>query len=377
MRIAFSLVAGQREERIMRRRDVLKAAGAAALGAPALAAPAIAQSTPTIRWRATSSFPKSLDITYGSAELFCKYVAELTDQKFIIQQFAAGEIVPGLQALDAVQNGTVDAAYTAALFYVGKDPTYALAASVPFMMNPRQQHAWYYHAGGNEMINAFFESANVIGFPCGNTGKQWGGWFRKEIKSVDDLKGLKMRIAGLAGTIAAKLGVVPQQIAPGDIYPALERGTIDAVEYIGPYDDEKLGFHKVAKRYYVPGWQEGGTIFHFMANLAKWNELPSSYKRVIEIAAQAATTSMMALYDAKNPEALIRLVRDGVTISLFPHEVLERFHGAAESYYKEIIATNANFAKIYAAQKEFRDRNYLYHQYADFQYDAMMLRLRR
>ena len=252
----------------------------------------------------TSSFPKSLDITYGAAEQFCKQVGELTDGKFVIQQFAAGEIVPGLQALDAVSSGTVEACYTGALFYVGKDPTFALAASVPFLMNPRQQHGWYYHGGGLEMTNEFFKKHNVYGLPCGNTGMQWGGWFRKEIKSVADLNGLKMRIAGLAGTIAARVGVVPQQIAPGDIYPALERGTIDAVEYIGPYDDEKLGFHKVAQRYYSPGWQEGGTVFHAMFNLAKWNELPPLYKKAVEVAAQAATTDMLAHYDTKNPEAL-------------------------------------------------------------------------
>jgi TRAP-type mannitol/chloroaromatic compound transport system substrate-binding protein len=360
----------------MQRRSFLKLGAVATTGA-ALRAPAIAQSAPQVRWRMTSSFTKSLDITYGAGELFCRYVSELTDGRFTIQQFAAGELVPGLQALDAVQNGSVEMGYTGMLFYVGKDPTFALGAAIPFMLNPRQQHGWFYHAGGNELYNAYLAKHRVIGFPCGNTGMQLGGWFRKEIKSTEDLKGLKMRIAGLAGTIVARVGVVPQQIAPGDIYPALERGAIDAVEYIGPYDDEKLGFNKIAKYYYTPGWQEGGTVFHVIINSAQWDALPAIYKKAVEVAAQAATTSMLAHYDAKNPEALVRLVASGVTLSVFPQEVLESIYAAAQDHYAGLIASNEAFASIYKSQKEFRDRNYVYHQFADFQYDAMMLQFRR
>jgi TRAP-type mannitol/chloroaromatic compound transport system substrate-binding protein len=214
-----------------------------------------------------------------------------------------------------------------------------------------------------ELMNGFLAKHGVIGFPCGNTGMQWGGWFRKEIKSAADLKGLKMRIAGLAGQVAAKVGVVTQQIAPGDIYPALERGVIDAVEYIGPYDDEKLGFNRVASFYYTPGWQEGGTVFHTLCNMEKWNELPPLYKKAVEVASQATTTAMLAHYDTKNPEALARLVASGVKVSIFPRDVIN--------------ASNPTFAKIYASQKDFRDKNYGYHQAADFQYDLMMLQMKQ
>jgi TRAP-type mannitol/chloroaromatic compound transport system substrate-binding protein len=360
----------------MLRRSVLKLGIGSAAGV-ALSAPAIAQSAPQIRWRMTSSFTKNLDITYGAGEQFCRYVSDLTDGRFLIQQFAAGELVPGLQALDAVQNNTVEMAYTGLLFYIGKDPTFALGAAVPFMLNPRQQHGWFYHAGGNELFNAFLGKHNVIGFPCGNTGMQWGGWFRKEIKTIADLKGLKMRIAGLAGAVVARVGVVPQQIAPGDIYPALERGTIDAVEYIGPYDDEKLGLNKVAKYYYTPGWQEGGTLFHAIVNTEQWAGLPPSYKKAVEVAAQAVTTSMLAHYDTKNPEALVRLVASGTTVSIFPLEVIDAIYAAAQEHYAGLMSANEAFGTIYKAQKDFRDKNYLYHQYADFQYDAVMLQLRR
>ena len=259
----------------MKRRDFLKgsAVGTAA-AASSIAAPAIAQSQPEIRWRMTSSFPKSLDITWAATELFAKYVGEFTDQRFKLQTFAAGEIVAGLQALDVVAAGTVEAAYSPSLFYIGKDPAFAVGTTLPFGMNPRQQHAWMYYEGGNQLLNDFYAKYNIYALPCGNTGNQMGGWFRKEINTVEDLSGIKMRVAGLQGFVLAKVGVVPQQLAPGDIYPALERGVIDAVEYIGPHDDEKLGFSKVAKNYYYPGWGEGGAVFHAFFNLQKWNELP-------------------------------------------------------------------------------------------------------
>ncbi|MDF2620831.1 MAG: Extracellular solute-binding protein family 7 [Xanthobacteraceae bacterium] len=215
----------------MKRRQFLAAAGTGAAASAAVAMPAIAQSAPEIRWRLASSFPKSLDTIYGGAEVMSKMVSELTDGKFQIQVFAAGEIVPGLQVLDAVQNNTVEMCHTVSYYFVGKDPTFAVAASVPFGLNARQQNAWLFQNGGNELFNEFYKKYNVYGLPCGNTGAQMGGWFAKEIKTVADMNGLKMRIGGIAGQVMAKLGVVPQQIAGGDIYPALEKGTIDGAEW--------------------------------------------------------------------------------------------------------------------------------------------------
>src|SRR6059036_3240394 len=283
----------------MKRRDFLKVSAAGA-AATAVASPAIAQSSPEIKWRLTSSFPKSLDTIYGGAEQVAKYVAEMTDNKFQLQVFAAGEIVPGLQALDSTSNGTVEMSHTVSYYYVGKDPTFAIYASVPFGLNARQQNSWWYQGGGAELGNEFFKKFGVIGFPCGNTGTQMGGWFRKEVKTVADLSGLKMRIGGIAGQVLQKVGVVPQQLAGGDIYPALEKGTIDAAEWVGPYDDEKLGFNKVAPHYYYPGWWEGGPMILGLVNLEKWNTLPKYYQSVIEQAGQAANSWMMAKYDQGN-----------------------------------------------------------------------------
>ena len=362
----------------MRRRTMLSRSAIGGAGTAALlATPAIAQTNPAIRWRMTSAFTRTLDLTFGAAEYFCRQVAALTDGQFQITQFPAGEIVGAFQALDAVQQGSVEAAATGLLFYIGKDPTFALAAAVPFMMNPRQQHAWLWQMGGNGMLNDFLKSYNVVAFPCGQTGNQWGGWFRQEIRGLEQLNGLKMRVAGLAGSVMQKVGVVPQQIPPGDIYPALERGVIDAVEYIGPYDDEKLGFNRVARNYYYPGWGEGGTVFHAVINQAKWDELPRAYKAAVETASQAATLMMMAAYDARNPEALLRLVAAGTQLRAFPNDVIEALYRSTQELYAEIGARNAAFKAILDSQTAFRDRNYQYHQVADFQFDAMMLRLRR
>ncbi len=234
----------------MDRRTFFKKAGVAGAGVAAastLAAPAIAQSMPKITWRLTSSFPKALDTIFGAAQTMANYVKDATDGNFDIQVFAAGEIVPGLQAMDAAAAGTVEMCHTACYYYWGKNPTWALATAVPFSLNARQMNAWFYYGGGNDLMNEFFGSNGLYGLPCGNTGVQMGGWYRKEINTLDDLKGLKMRIGGFAGKVVEKLGVVPQQIAGGDIYPALEKGTLDACEWVGPYDDEKLGFYKVAQ----------------------------------------------------------------------------------------------------------------------------------
>ncbi|MET0651661.1 MAG: TRAP transporter substrate-binding protein [Hyphomicrobiaceae bacterium] len=359
----------------MRRRDFIRAGGLA-VAATAVAKPAIAQSAPEIQWRLTSSFPKSLDVTYGGAEVFAKQVSDLTDNRFKIQLFAAGEIVPGLQALDAAQAGTVEMAHTVSYYYVGKDPTFAIASAVPFGLNARQQNAWLYQGGGTDTFNDFYKAYNVYGLPLGNTGAQMGGWFRKEIKSLADMSGLKMRIAGLAGQVMRKVGVVPQQLAGGDIYPALERGTIDAAEWIGPYDDEKLGFYKVAPYYYYPGWWEGGPSLHGFINLAKWNELPKSYQSAVINAANYATTWMQARYDIQNPAALKRLVAAGAQLRPFPLDVLDACYKAANELFAEISATNPNFKKFIDMMVATRDDQYLWWQVAEHPYDSYMIRAR-
>jgi len=351
----------------VKRRDFIATAtvGAGAAAASTIAAPAIAQSAPEIRWRVASSFPKSLDTIYGGAETVAKRVSDLTDGKFQIRVFAAGEIVPGLQVLDAVQAGTVEAGHTCAYYYVGKDPTFAFDTAMPFGLNSRQQQAWMYEGGGEQLMNEFYKDYNVHSFVCGNTGTQMGGWFRNEIKNLNDIKGLKMRIAGIAGQVLAKLGGVPQQIAGGDIYPALEKGTIDGAEWVGPYDDEKLGFYKVAKFYYYPGWWEGGPAISFFSNIAKLNELPKSYQAALQAACAEANNVMMAKYDVQNQLALRRLVANGVQLRPYSRDILEACYKATHELYEEISKANPKFAKIYTEWKKFRDEQYLWFRVAE------------
>ena len=359
----------------MKRREFLKTAGVG-VGASAVAMPAIAQSMPEVKWRLQSAFPKSLDTIYGAAEVFARYISEATDGKFQIQVFGAGEIVGTFQLADAVGNGTVEMGHATMYYYVGKDPTFAIASAIPFGPNTRQMNAWLYEAGGQDLLNEFFAKHGFFGLVGGNTGTQMGGCFRKELKTVQDLQGLKMRIGGLAGQVLQKLGLVPQQIAGGDIYPALERGTIDAAEWVGPYDDEKLGFNKVAPFYYYPGFWEGGPALHFFINNAKWNELPKSYKALATVAASHAGIDMTAKYDAKNPAALRRLVGAGAQLRPFSQEILEASLKAANETYDELSAKNPDWKKVYESYRAFRSEEYLWWQVAEYTYDNFMIRAR-
>jgi len=337
----------------MKRRDMLKGAGVGVL-AGAMGS-ARAAELPAIRWRMASSFPKSLDTIYGAGEVLARRIEQLTGGKFQIRVFAAGEIVPGLQVLDAVKDATVECGHSGSYYYVGKNKAFAFDCAIPFGLTSRQQNAWMVSGGGLKLTREFFKDYNILNFPGGNTGVQMGGWFRKEIKSLADLKGVKMRIPGFGGEIMAKLGVVPQTLAGGDIYPALEKGAIDATEWVGPYDDEKLGFHKVAKHYYYPGWWEGGPQLSFYVNIKKFAELPPEYQAAFEAAAAEANAHMMAEYDAKNPVALLRLVKEGVKLHPFPRDVMEAAHKAAFALYEEEAARNPAFKKIYVDWKKFRD----------------------
>jgi TRAP-type mannitol/chloroaromatic compound transport system substrate-binding protein len=352
----------------MKRRSFLKKA-AAGLAVGSVAAPAIAQSQPTIQWRLAASWPKSLDTLFGGAELVAKRVGEMTDGKFQIRAFAAGEIVPALQVLDAVQAGTVEMGHTAMYYYFGKDPAFALATAVCFGLNTRQQNAWWHFGGGAEAMAPLFKDYGCVALLAGNTGCQMGGWYRKEIKSVADLKGLKMRIGGMAGLILAKLGVVPQQLGAPDIYPSLEKGTIDAAEWVGPYDDEKLGFNKVAKFYYYPGFWEGGPMLMSLVNEKKWNELPKHYQAALIAACGEANQWMPAKYDAQNPPALRRLVASGTQLRPFPRPVLEAAEKASYEVYAEMSAKSAHFKRIYADWKKFRDEQFLWFRVAEATYD--------
>jgi TRAP-type mannitol/chloroaromatic compound transport system substrate-binding protein len=338
----------------MQRRSFLKNTTVAA-GASALAVPALAQGPASVSWRMASSFPKTLDAIYGPAERFIQRLAALTGGKFVIRQFAAGEVVPGLQVMDAVQAGTVEVGHTPAYYYFGKDPTFAFDCAVPFGLTSRQQTAWFEAGGGRELLREFYKGYGIINFMGGNTGTQMGGWYRKEIKTVADMKGLKMRVAGFAGRVMERMGVVPQQIPASDVYGALEKGSIDAAEWVGPYDDEKLGLAKVAPHYYYPGWWEAGPQLSFYVSQAAWDKLPKEFQAAFEAAAYECHVVMQADYDARNPASLGRLIKNGAKLHAFSKEIMDAAYKHSTAVMEEESAKNAKFRKIYEPWKKFRN----------------------
>jgi TRAP-type mannitol/chloroaromatic compound transport system substrate-binding protein len=355
----------------MDRRFAIKQAGLAGVLA-AGAAPAIVQAQSNIRWRLTSAFPKALDTIYGAAEVFARHVKELSGGKFDISVHAAGEIVPTPGLVDAVQNGTVEMGHTAPYYYFGKDETFALGCAIPFGLNSRQMTAWQYEGNGLKLMREFYKNYNIISFPMGNTGAQMGGWFRKEIKSVKDLKGLKFRVGGFAGRVIERLGGVPQNIPGGEIYTALEKGTIDAAEWVGPYDDLKLGFYKVAKNYHYPGWWEGGPQLDLFINTKAYDTLTPEYKAIIENAAAYAHTDMQAKYDARNPNALKQLVGSGAKLVAFPKDVMEASFKESMALYSEISAKNPNWKKVYDDYAKFRADSNVWFRFTEARFDSFM-----
>ena len=353
------------------RRSFMRHAGLAGVLA-AGAAPAIVHAQAQLRWRLASSFPKSLDTIFGAADVFAKKVSEMTGGKFQISVHAGGEIVPALQVVDAVQGGTVEIAHTAPYYFFGKDETFALGCAIPFGLNSRQMTAWMVEGNGLKLMREFYRNYNIINFLGGNTGAQMGGWYRKEIKSVADMKGLKIRIGGFAGRVMERLGAVPQQIAGGEIYSALEKGTIDAAEWVGPYDDQKLGFNKVAPNYYYPGWWEGGPQLDFFINTKAWDGLSAEYKAVVEAASAMAHIDMQAKYDAKNPGALKQLVGTGTKLFRFPKDVMDASFKESMAIYAELSAKNPNWKKVYDDYANFRRDQNLWFRFAEAGFDDFM-----
>ncbi|MFO7167031.1 MAG: TRAP transporter substrate-binding protein [Chloroflexota bacterium] len=353
------------------------AAPEAATEAPQAQAPAQGAELPTLEWQMATSWPVALDVIFGGAQALCDRVASLTNGRFKITPRAAGELAPGTQVLDVVSQGAVEMGHTASYYYIGKAPVIAFGTTVPFGLTAQQQNAWLYDGGGLEELQRIYaERFNVIQFPAGNTGLQMGGWFRREINTVADLQGLKMRIPGLGGEVMAKLGVTVQVLAGGEIFQALQTGAVDAAEWVGPYDDEKLGFQQVAQFYYAPGWWEPGASLEIEIGLDKWNELPAEYQEVLKVAAAEANVTMLSRYEARNRAALQRLIDGGVQMRTYSPEIMEAAMNATNEMYDQFAAQDPDFKKVYDSWKEFRgaiyDWNRLNEQvFTDFVYSKM------
>ena len=348
----------------MQRRQLLRTSGkalAAAAGAGALSAFTIRRAEnnrssglPQVRWRMATSWPVSLDTIYGGAETICKRVEVMSGGGFQIEPFAAGEIVPGLEVLDAVQAGSVECGHTASYYFVGKNPAFAFGTAVPFGLSAQQQNAWLYQGGGNEAMDALFADFGAKSFPAGNTGGQLGGWFKRPVEGLASLKGLKMRIPGLGGKVMARLGVNVQVLPGGEIYLALERGAIDAAEFTGPYDDEKLGLPKAAKYYYYPGWWEPGPSLTALVNRKAWADLPEEYKAMFSTACYEANLGMLSKYEQRNSEALLRLRRQGIKLEVYSDDILKAAHEATGEMFAELAADDPGFRDLLERWRLFR-----------------------
>jgi len=354
----------------MDRRSLIKQAGIAGVLAAGVAPAVHAQAA--IRWRLASSFPKALDTIFGAADVFAKSVKAMSGGKFEISVHAAGEIMPAFGVVDGVQQGSVEMAHTAPYYFFGKDETFALGCAIPFGLNSRQMTAWQYEGNGMKLMREFYANYNIVHFPGGNTGAQMGGWYRKEIKSLKDIKGLKMRIGGFGGKILEKIGGVPQNIPGGEIYSALEKGTIDSAEWVGPYDDQKLGFNKVAPFYYYPGWWEGGPQLDFYINNKAFDALSPENKAIVQAAASHAHVTMQAMYDARNPVALKQLVGAGTKLRPFPNDVMKAAYDAAMAFYDELSKKNENWKKVYADYATFRRDQNQWFRFTEARFDSFM-----
>jgi TRAP-type mannitol/chloroaromatic compound transport system substrate-binding protein len=352
----------------MDRRSLIKNAGLAGVLAAGVAPAVHAQAA--VRWRLASSFPKSLDTIFGSAEMFAKTVKALSGGKFEVSVHAAGELMPAFGVVDGLQNGTIEMAQTAPYYFTGKDPIFAFGCAVPFGLTARQMDAWMAHGNGRTLMDAFYAQYNIRSRSAGNTGTQMGGWYRKEIKTVADLKGLKMRMGGgLFGEAMQKLGVVPQNMPAGEVYQALEKGTLDAVEFVGPYDDQKLGFNKVAPFYYYPGWWEGGAELEFFINTKAYAALSPEFKAIVDAATTVAAQDMTTKYDAMNPIALKKLVGAKTQLKPFPKAIMDAGLKASMEVFAEHEAKSPAFKKIHQDMRAFQRDQLLWARFSEFQFN--------
>ncbi len=355
----------------MERRLFVRGAGLAGVLA-AGTAPAIVHAQANLRWRLTSSFPKALDTLFGVNDVFANKVKEMSGGKFVITTHAPGELVPAFGVVDAIQAGTVEMCNTAPYYFFGKDETFALGCAIPFGLNSRQMTAWAYEGNGLKLMRDFYRQYNIINFPMGNTGAQMGGWFRKPVTSLAEFKGTKFRVGGFAGKVVERIGGVPQNIPGGEIYQALEKGTIDAAEWVGPYDDQKLGFFKVAPFYHYPGWWEGGPQLDLYVNQKAFDGLSAEYKAIIESAAAYAHTEMQAKYDFRNPTALKQLLANKTKLVAMPKPIMDAAFKEAMALYSELSASNPAWKKIYDDYSNFRREANQWFRFTEARFDGFM-----
>ena len=316
------------------------------------------QTAQVYNWKMVTTWPPGFPVFQEGAERFAANVKAMSNGRLNIKVYAGGELIPALQTFDAVSLGAVEMGHGSAYYWAGKVPQAQFFSTVPFGMTARGMNAWLYHGGGLELWREAYKPFHVIPFPMGNTGVQMGGWFNKEINSIDDLQGLRMRMPGLGGKVLAKAGGNPVLLAASEVYTALDRNTIDATEWVGPFHDERLGLHQAAHYYYYPGWHEPGTVFELTVNEQAWNSLPADLQAIVTHAAEAENTLMLADVEQKNMSALQELKKDKhIEIRPFPKEVLAHLKTLTDETLAEEAANDPEFDKIYQAYRAFRQQD--------------------
>lgn len=336
----------------MERRRFIGTAGLAGIFAAGMA-PAV-QAGQSIRWRLASRFPKVQDIPHGGIGSFIQSVREMSGGRFEIFLKTADEVTASGGVLDSVMNGHVECGHTSASYYIAKDEAYALDSAIPFGLNSRQMTAWLQYGNGLTLLREFYQEHGIVNFPMGNTGAQMGGWYRKPVHSLADIKGLKMRIAGLGGQVFERIGGKPVNLFSGEIHRAFQRNAIDAAEWVGPYDDLKLGIHRICKHYGYPGWWEGSAQFSLYVNHRAYDTLSSENQAILEAATAQAHLDIQAQYDAKNPPALKELLSAGTRLMPLPKTVMDAAYKAAQGLYAELSGKNPHWRKIYASLAAFQ-----------------------
>ncbi|MDY0107113.1 MAG: TRAP transporter substrate-binding protein DctP [Giesbergeria sp.] len=355
----------------MDRRTALRHAGIAGVLSTGVAPAVHAQAT--VRWRLASSFPPSLDTIFGGAGVFAKAVQDLSGGRFEVVVHAAGELMPAFGVLDGVQRGTVEMAHTAPYYFYDRNPAFALGSAIPFGFNARQMNAWMLHGNGRRLMDDFYADYNLVSFAGGNTGTQMGGWYLREIRNASDFKGMRMRLGGgLVGEVMAGMGAVPLDMPGGDIYRALQKRTIEAAEWVGPYDDQKLGFNKVAPYYYYPGWWEGGLELDFFINRKAFHALPTEFKAVVNAASSLAHADMLAKYDTLNPHALKQLVIAKTKVLPFSLPVLDAAFRAALEVFAQNDARSPQWKSIYADMRAFQRDQIFWFRFAEARFNSFM-----
>jgi TRAP-type mannitol/chloroaromatic compound transport system substrate-binding protein len=341
---------------IQRRQFLTKAAaaGTAAVAASTLPKPAIAQER--MEWKMVTSWPKGLPGLATGAERLAQRITDLSGGRLSVKVYAAGELVPALQVLDAVSSGTAEMGHDASYYHIGKAPAAGFYTAVPFGMTAQELNGWVYYGGGQELWDELYAPFGVKAFLAGNTGVQLGGWFRKEIKSAADLRGLKFRMPGQGGQVLTRLGVTVVTLPGGEIFQNLQSGAIDGTEWVGPYNDLSLGFYKVAKFYYWPGFHEPGSGLQCTINKAKWDALSPDLQRVVQTACAAENDLMLAEFNGRSGPALATLVREhGVQLRQFPKAVLQAYGKASGELMQEVYDKGDEITKkICASYFKFR-----------------------